>query len=110
EFKSLSKNQIKAKSYDLFLNGFELGSGSARIYSKEVQELIFESLGMDKKEQEEKFGFFLKAFDYALRPHCGIRLALDRLLMIVGNKRTIRDVIAFRKNAKNKDVFTKAPS
>lgn len=110
EFKTLSKNQIKAKSYDLVLNGFELGSGSARIYSKEVQELIFESLGMDKKEQEEKFGFFLKAFDYGLPPHCGIGLGLDRLLMILANKSTIRDVIAFPKNAKNKDVFTKAPS
>lgn len=110
ELETLPREKIRAKSYDLVLNGFELGSGSARIYDKQIQERMFNLIGMDAKQQQEKFGFFLKAFDYGIPPHCGIGLGMDRLVMILSNNKTIRDVIPFPKNAKNQDVFTEAPS
>lgn len=106
----LPLSEIKAKSYDLVLNGFELGSGSARIYDKNIQEKMFDILKMSKEQQESQFGWFLRAFDYGLPPHCGIGLGLDRLTMILAKQKTIRDVIAFPKNAKNQDIFTSAPS
>ncbi|MEE3928627.1 aspartate--tRNA ligase [Mycoplasmopsis ciconiae] len=110
DLEKMDKSQIKARSYDLVLNGFELGSGSARIYDKEVQQKMFKFIGMDEQQQQNKFGFFLKAFDYAMPPTCGIGLGMDRLIMILSNNKTIRDVIPFPKNAKNQDVFTEAPS
>ncbi|WP_322901574.1 aspartate--tRNA ligase [Mycoplasmopsis felis] len=110
ELNTLAKEQIKAKSYDLVLNGFELGSGSARIYDKEVQEKMFELIGLSKEEQEMKFGFFLNALNYGVPPHCGIGLGIDRIIMILANLSTIRDAIAFPKNSKNQDIFTNAPS
>lgn len=106
----LEMKDIRAKSYDLVLNGFELGSGSARIYNKQVQEKMFNLIGMSEAEQQSKFGFFLKAFDYGLPPHCGIGLGIDRLIMILTKQETIRDVIPFPKNAKGQDVFTNAPN
>ncbi|WP_322912446.1 aspartate--tRNA ligase [Mycoplasmopsis felis] len=110
ELSTLPKKQIKAKSYDLVLNGFELGSGSARIYDKDVQEKMFELIGLSKEEQEMKFGFFLNALNYGVPPHCGIGLGIDRIIMILANLSTIRDAIAFPKNSKNQDIFTNAPS
>ncbi|WP_322900655.1 aspartate--tRNA ligase [Mycoplasmopsis felis] len=110
ELSTLPKEQIKAKSYDLVLNGFELGSGSARIYDKDVQEKMFELIGLSKEEQEMKFGFFLNALNYGVPPHCGIGLGIDRIIMILANLSTIRDAIAFPKNSKNQDIFTNAPS
>lgn len=110
EINTLELSKLRAKSYDLVLNGFELGSGSARISDPKMQEKMFELIGMTKEEQESKFGFFLKAFNYGVPPHCGIGLGMDRLTMILANHKTIRDVIAFPKNAKNQDVFTEAPS
>ncbi|MEA4333843.1 aspartate--tRNA ligase [Mycoplasma sp. 1232] len=106
----LPKEKIRAKSYDLVLNGFELGSGSARIYDEEVQTKMFEMIDLSKEEQQNKFGFFLKAFEYGVPPHCGIGLGIDRLIMILANQKTIRDVIAFPKNSKNEDLMTQAPS
>ncbi|MEA4162707.1 aspartate--tRNA ligase [Mycoplasma sp. 4404] len=106
----LPKEKIRAKSYDLVLNGFELGSGSARIYDEEVQTKMFEMIDLSKEEQQNKFGFFLKAFEYGVPPHCGIGLGIDRLIMILSNQKTIRDVIAFPKNSKNEDLMTQAPS
>ncbi|MEA4191015.1 aspartate--tRNA ligase [Mycoplasma sp. 2248] len=106
----LPKEKIRAKSYDLVLNGFELGSGSARIYDEEVQTKMFEMINLSKEEQQNKFGFFLKAFEYGVPPHCGIGLGIDRLIMILANQKTIRDVIAFPKNSKNEDLMTQAPS
>ncbi|WP_025755584.1 aspartate--tRNA ligase [Mycoplasmopsis cricetuli] len=110
EINNLPKSKLKAKSYDLVLNGFELGSGSARIFDKEMQTKMFELIGMNKQEQETKFGFFLKALSYGVPPHCGIGLGMDRLLMILSNQTTIRDVIAFPKNAKGQDVLLDSPS
>ncbi|VEU70380.1 aspartate--tRNA ligase [Mycoplasmopsis glycophila] len=107
---TLPKDKIKAKSYDLVLNGFELGSGSARIFDETTQKKMFELIGMDEQTQQNKFGFFLEAFKYGVPPHCGIGLGIDRLVMILANQKTIRDVIAFPKNSKNEDIFTNAPS
>ncbi|MFV8469592.1 aspartate--tRNA ligase [Mycoplasma sp. Sp48II] len=110
ELGTLPKEQIRARSYDLVLNGFELGSGSARIYDEKMQEKMFEMIGLSKQDQQNKFGFFLKAFEYGVPPHCGIGLGIDRLVMILSNHKTIRDVIAFPKNSKNEDLMTQAPS
>ncbi|EFF41733.1 aspartate--tRNA ligase [Mycoplasmopsis alligatoris] len=110
EVKTMDKEKIMAKSYDLVFNGFELGSGSARIYNPVEQELMFDMIGLDKKQQEEKFGWFLRAFKYGVPPHCGIGLGMDRLIMILANQKTIRDVIPFPKNSKGQDVMTDAPN
>ncbi|WLP85355.1 aspartate--tRNA ligase [Mycoplasma seminis] len=110
ELDNLPKDKIRARSYDLVLNGFELGSGSARIYDEKMQEKMFEMIGLSKQDQQNKFGFFLKAFEYGVPPHCGIGLGIDRLVMILANHKTIRDVIAFPKNSRNEDLMTQAPS
>ncbi|WP_322960420.1 aspartate--tRNA ligase [Mycoplasmopsis cynos] len=110
EVQKLDKSKIKAKSYDLVMNGFELGSGSARIFDAKTQEYVFDLIGLDKNAQKSKFGFFLKAFEYGVPPHCGIGLGIDRIIMLLAGHTTIRDVIAFPKNSKNEDIFTGAPS
>ncbi|BAW18570.1 aspartate--tRNA ligase [Mycoplasmopsis bovigenitalium] len=110
ELDSLPLDKVMARSYDLVLNGFELGSGSARIYDSKTQQKMFEMIGMDKEQQQSKFGWFINSFKYGVPPHCGIGLGLDRLVMILTNEKSIRDVIAFPKNAKAQDVFTQAPS
>ncbi|MDC8919039.1 aspartate--tRNA ligase [Metamycoplasma hyosynoviae] len=102
--------KVRAKSYDNVLNGFELASGSVRINDPKVQEMMFDVLKITKKEQQDKFGFFLKAFDYGLPPHCGIGFGIERLLMILTNSESIRDVIAFPKNAKGIDLMSQSPS
>ena len=102
--------KVRAKSYDNVLNGFELASGSIRIYDPKVQEMMFDVLKISKAELKSKFGYFLKAFDYGLPPHCGIGFGLERLLMILTNSMSIRDVIAFPKNAKGIDLMSQAPS
>nr|WP_156926409.1 aspartate--tRNA ligase [Mycoplasma leonicaptivi] len=106
----MNKADVKAKSYDLVLNGFELGSGSARIFDRATQEKMFNLINLDKNAQENKFGFFLKALDYGVPPHCGIGLGIDRIVMLLTNHQTIRDVIAFPKNSRSEDLFTNAPS
>ncbi|ENY54152.1 Aspartyl-tRNA synthetase (Aspartate-tRNA ligase) [Metamycoplasma alkalescens 14918] len=102
--------KVKAKSYDLVLNGFELGSGSIRIFDLETQKMMFDILEISEKEQKSRFGFFLKSFEYGLPPHCGIAFGIERLLMILTKSSSIRDVIAFPKNAKGTDLLTSAPS
>ncbi|WP_338822361.1 aspartate--tRNA ligase [Mycoplasmopsis felifaucium] len=110
ELDKLPMNEIRAVAYDLVLNGFEIGGGSARIYTKEMQEKMFNFIGLTKEEQESKFGWFLKAFDYGVPPHCGMAFGIDRLIMILTNQKSLRDVIAFPKNAKNQDMLMDAPS
>lgn len=102
--------KVRAKSYDCVLNGFELASGSIRIYDPKQQKLMFDVLKLSEKEQQNKFGFFLKAFDYGLPPHCGIGFGIERILMILTNSMSIRDVIAFPKNAKGIDLMSSSPS
>jgi aspartyl-tRNA synthetase len=104
---------IKANAYDMVLNGNEIGGGSIRIYQRELQELqekMFAALGMDKKEQQHKFGFLLGAFEYGAPPHGGIAFGFDRLCAILGGSETIRDFIAFPKNNAGRDVMLDAPS
>ncbi|MGC4233626.1 MAG: aspartate--tRNA ligase [Niabella sp.] len=101
---------IKANAYDMVLNGNEIGGGSIRIYQKELQQKMFEALGMDEHEQQHKFGFLLGAFEYGAPPHGGIAFGLDRLCSILGGSESIRDFIAFPKNNSGRDVMLDAPS
>ncbi len=100
----------RANAYDLVLNGYEIGGGSIRIHQSEIQQKMFESLQLSSKEIESKFGWFLNAFNYGVPPHGGIAFGLDRLAMILTNSDSIRDVIAFPKNASGSDPMTEAPS
>lgn len=101
---------IKANAYDMVLNGNEIGGGSIRIFQKELQQKMFEALGMDEQEQQHKFGFLLGAFEYGAPPHGGIAFGFDRLCAILGGSESIRDFIAFPKNNSGRDVMLDAPS
>jgi aspartyl-tRNA synthetase len=101
---------IKANAYDMVLNGNEVGGGSIRIYQRELQEKMFAALGMNKQEQQHKFGFLLGAFEYGAPPHGGIAFGFDRLCAILGGSEIIRDFIAFPKNNAGRDVMLDAPS
>ncbi|MGZ3952155.1 MAG: aspartate--tRNA ligase [Flavisolibacter sp.] len=101
---------IKANAYDMVLNGNEVGGGSIRIFQRELQEKMFAALGMDKEEQQHKFGFLLGAFEYGAPPHGGIAFGFDRLCAIIGGSETIRDFIAFPKNNSGRDMMLDAPA
>ena len=101
---------VKAKAYDIVMNGSEIGGGSIRIHRQDLQQKMFEVLGLTKEEADTKFGFLLKAFDYGVPPHGGIAYGLDRLVMLITKSPSIRDVIAFPKVQNSSDLMTKAPS
>ncbi|MEE8234679.1 MAG: aspartate--tRNA ligase [Nitrospirales bacterium] len=102
--------QVRAQAYDLVLNGFELGGGSIRIHRSDVQQQVFDLLGIKKDAAQEKFGFLLEALEYGAPPHGGIALGLDRLVMLLGATESIRDVIAFPKTQRAQCLMTEAPS
>ncbi len=101
---------IRANSYDLVLNGYELSSGSIRIHKAKMQEKVFELLKMSKEEQEEKFGHILEAFKFGTPPHGGFAPGIDRIVMILQNEPNIREVIPFPKTGEGKDLTMGAPS
>ena len=103
-------SQVKAQAYDLVLNGYELGGGSLRIYSRTVQEKMFEILGFSDEEAKAQFGFLMEAFEYGTPPHGGVAFGLDRLVMLLSGRTNLRDTIAFPKTASASCLLTQAPS
>ena len=112
DLKNLEKEplKVKARTYDLVLNGTELLSGSIRIHSPEIQKRVFKLLQMDEKEMEQKFGFLLDAFSYGAPVHGGFAIGLDRFITLLINKTSIREVIAFPKNREARDVMLDCPA
>ncbi|MCX7845221.1 MAG: aspartate--tRNA ligase [Dictyoglomaceae bacterium] len=102
--------KVRAQCYDLVLNGVELGSGSIRIHKREIQEKIFKILNLSQEEIEKRFGFLLEAFEYGAPPHGGIALGLDRIVAILTNSNSLREVIAFPKTQSGTCLLTGAPS
>ena len=102
--------KVKARAYDIVLNGEEIGGGSIRIHKRELQEKIFEILGIEKTQAREKFGFLLNALSLGAPPHGGIAMGLDRLVMILAGEKSIREVIPFPKTQKAVCLLTQAPS
>ena len=102
--------QVRSRAYDLALNGTEIGGGGIRIHQKELQETVFRTLGISAEEAADKFDFLLQALEFGAPPHGGIAFGLDRLLMIITGRETIRDVIAFPKTQKATCLLTEAPS
>lgn len=105
-----SPDKIKARAYDLVLNGIEIGGGSIRIHKKEIQEKMFSLLGLSTEEAQEKFGFLLEAFEYGTPNHGGIAFGIDRMLMLMAKRESIRDVMAFPKTQSASCPMTNAPS
>ena len=101
--------KVRAIAYDVVLNGVELGGGSIRIHEKDLQAKMFEVLGVNAEEQQEKFGHLLKAFSFGAPPHGGLALGLDRLVMLICGAESIREVIAFPKNNRGVDLMTHSP-
>lgn len=102
--------KVYAKAYDMVLNGTEIGGGSIRIHRRDVQKKVFEAIGLSDEEAQEKFGFMMNAFEYGAPPHGGLAFGLDRLIMIMAQRDSIRDVIAFPKTQSASDLMTQAPN
>jgi aspartyl-tRNA synthetase len=101
---------MRAKAYDLVINGDEMGGGSMRIYNSDIQKQMFEALGFNEEQIKERFGFFVDAFKYGTPPHGGLAFGLDRLIMVLSGTNNIKDVIAFPKIQNASDLMTQAPS
>ena len=102
--------RVRAKAYDIVLNGNEIGGGSVRIFQNDVQEKMFEVLGFTKEQAYEQFGFLLDAFKYGVPPHAGLAYGLDRMVMLMAKEDSIRDVMAFPKIKDASCLMTQAPS
>lgn len=109
-WEQLKPEHIKARAYDIVLNGIELGGGSIRIHEAKVQDKVFELIGLSKEQAQKKFGFLLEAQTLGFPPHGGIALGIDRLIMLMSNSSSIRDVIAFPKTARGYDPMMEAPT
>ncbi len=103
-------SKVRAHAYDLVINGWELGSGSVRIHRKDLQKRVFELIGLSEEEAQRRFGFFLEAFEYGAPPHAGFAMGVDRLVAIMTNSASLRDVIAFPKTTTGTDLMVGAPS
>ena len=101
---------VRAKAYDIVLNGVELGGGSVRIHQNDIQEKMFEVIGLKPEEAQEKFGFLLTAFKYGVPPHAGLAYGIDRFAMLMTGAESIRDVMAFPKNKDAVDLMSEAPN
>jgi aspartyl-tRNA synthetase len=101
---------VRARAYDLVLNGSEIGGGSIRIHDQNIQRLVFKMLGMSDEEAKARFGFFVDALEFGTPPHGGIALGLDRIVAILAAEQSIREVIAFPKTAQAVDLMAGAPS
>ena len=110
EFLKSDPGRVKANAYDIVLNGVEIGGGSLRIYQSDLQEKVFEAIGLTQDEARAKFGFLMDAFEYGTPPHGGIAFGLDRLIMLMAKRKSIRDVIAFPKTQSAVDPMSHAPS
>ncbi len=110
ELLNTDPGKVRAKAYDIVLNGTEIGGGSVRIYQNQVQEKMFEVLGFTREEAYERFGFLLNAFKYGVPPHAGLAYGLDRLIMLMAKEDSIRDVIAFPKVKDASCLMTEAPN
>ena len=102
--------RVRAKAYDIVLNGVELGGGSVRIHQNDIQEKMFEVLGFTKEKAWEQFGFLLEAFKYGVPPHAGLAYGLDRMVMLMVGADSIRDVIAFPKVKDASCLMMEAPA
>jgi aspartyl-tRNA synthetase len=101
---------VRSKGYDLVLNGVELGSGSIRIHSQELQSRVFALLGLDEEKRRQRFGFFLDALTYGTPPHGGIALGIDRICALLAGEKSLREVVAFPKTTAAQDLMAEAPS
>jgi aspartyl-tRNA synthetase len=110
KFGTSEMGSMKARAYDLVLNGFEVGGGSIRIHQPEVQEKMFNAIGFSTQEARARFGFFMDALEYGTPPHGGIAWGIDRMVAVMAGADSIRDVIAFPKNARGADIMADAPS
>lgn len=108
-FLETDPGKVRARAYDMVLNGVELGGGSIRIHRRDVQEMVFKAIGLSMEECQEKFGFMLEAFEYGTPPHGGLAFGLDRLVMLLANRKSIRDVIAFPKTQSASCLMSSSP-
>jgi aspartyl-tRNA synthetase len=102
--------KVRAKAYDLILNGYEAGGGSIRIHQRDVQQKLFDLLGISRETAITQFGHMLEAFEYGAPPHGGIAPGIDRIVMLLADESTIREVMAFPKTQQAADLMTSAPS